>query len=520
MRSFRTNWKLKWLVLLGACAVVALCLAGCDASAESGSTTQIFPSNGARSTTVHVVITTSNILAGTTLDVSGNGISIANVVVDPTTSENSGRITADFIISAGADLNARTVTIIRPNGAGSSTGTFTVLPVGSTSLTLTKITPSLALQGETIPVTITGVGFLAGDLVSITGTGITVTINSIASSVINATFVISATASVAPRKVTVTRSSGLVSNSLDFRVDAPLSIGATRGTIVFASNLATIPGGPVNLFSSIYTGRFSSQYNNLTMASVSMEPDSHPRFSPDRTAIVFIRSSNSTDSGSSVYLMDHDGRNLRKVTPVGDHGERFERYSNWPSFHPDGRHILFTNGLEFSRMAIMDLDGSHARFIFPAATANFSIYEPIYSPVGRNIVFSSTQDGPAHIYVINDDGTNLQRLTNSSDADRHPGFTYPRGGFIFYERDHYDNAGNSTRNIYSMRFDGTGNKALTTDGKSFDPGTSDLSGYILFVSDSSGNDEIYTVQSVGSIIDRKTSINIGGAVINDPSTAP
>jgi len=507
---------------------MVMCLTGCTGSSrQSQKATAIYPNNGARNTTTHVFISGPTILAGSTLVVSGNGITIANVQVTPSVDNNDGvekgSITADFILAADADLDGHTVTIVRPAPAASTAVTFTVLPLGSPTVLVTKIDPLSAPREQATQVTITGVGFQAGDVVAVSGTGITVTTDSVASDVIHATFVVDATASQADRLVTVARANGLVSNGVGFAVRLPTGTGASPGTIVFTSNLTSMLSGSVSAYPSVFVGFLPDSFINLTHAAVSSMPDSHPRWSPDRTAIVFVRSDNSTGGGSSIYLMDDTGAHVRKVTPVGDHGESFGRYSNWPSFHPDGRHILFTNGAEFSRIAIMDLDGSHARFIYPAANANINVTGPLYSPVGLKIVFSSTQDGPAHIFVIDDDGTNLQRLTNTSDADRHPAYSYPKGGFITYERDHYDNSGNLTRNLYTIGFDGSNNTAITTDGKSFDPGFREFRGNdstIVFVSDRTGHDEIYSMNRSGGDVTQVTTINLSGTQINDPSAVP
>jgi len=502
-------------------------LAGCTGSSSARKdSVSISPKNGARDTTVHVTINADNIVAGTKLETVGTGITLAHVEVTPTYTDEAGdlvggTISADFIIAPTADLGKHAITIVRPNAAGNSTAEFTVLPLGSALPTLVELTPSHGLRGQTVPVILRGTNFMAGDVVAITGGGITVTTDSVTSSTIHATFVIDVNASTVPRNVTVANTSGLVSNAATFWVDLP-NAGASFGSFVFAANLDTFPEGPTNPSSSIYISGLNPPYSNLTHSSTFIKTDVHPRLSPDRTAIVFTRIDNNTGGGSSVYLMDFDGTNVRKVTPVGDHGESFGSYSNWPSFHPDGRHILFTNGSEFSRIAIMDLDGSHARFIFPAANAHFDITGPLYSPVGLKIVFSSTQDGPAHIFVMNDDGTNLQRLTNSSDGDRHPTYSYPPGEFIAYERDHYDASGHSEKNIYMMNSDGSNNIALTTDGKSFDPGyvrTNSVTGYI-FVSNRSGTDEIYTMDVHGSNTTRLTTLNLPGANLSDPSSDP
>jgi TolB protein len=47
-------------------------------------------------------------------------------------------------------------------------------------------------------------------------------------------------------------------------------------------------------------------------------------------------------------------------------------------------------------------------------------FDPAWSPDGTQIAFVSDRDGNQEIYVVNIDGTNLQRLTWSEGSDRSP----------------------------------------------------------------------------------------------------
>jgi TolB protein len=42
---------------------------------------------------------------------------------------------------------------------------------------------------------------------------------------------------------------------------------------------------------------------------------------------------------------------------------------------------------------------------------------PVWSPDGTQIAFASDRDGQVEVYVMDDDGTNLARLTNSTGSD-------------------------------------------------------------------------------------------------------
>src|SRR2546426_8094288 len=52
-----------------------------------------------------------------------------------------------------------------------------------------------------------------------------------------------------------------------------------------------------------------------------------------------------------------------------------------------------------------------------------SATEPAFSPDGSRIAFTSTRDGQPEIYVMDADGTNASRLTNSPGLDGDAAFT-------------------------------------------------------------------------------------------------
>src|SRR4051812_48697407 len=102
------------------------------------------------------------------------------------------------------------------------------------------------------------------------------------------------------------------------------------GTLAFQSDVrtATNPNGRVK----IYTIDLAAG----TIAPLTREgdwSDEQPRWSPDGRTIAF----KSNRSGSyNLYLMDADGRNVRRVTDHG--GNDFD-----PSWVPDGQSIVFAS---------------------------------------------------------------------------------------------------------------------------------------------------------------------------------
>jgi hypothetical protein len=83
----------------------------------------IVPNQGNQGLTVAVTLTGTNfIVGGTTVNVSGTGVTVNNVVVGNTTS-----LTASFVVGAAAPLGPRSVTVTTANGTSNAL-TFTVVP--------------------------------------------------------------------------------------------------------------------------------------------------------------------------------------------------------------------------------------------------------------------------------------------------------------------------------------------------------------------------------------------------------
>ena len=88
--------------------------------------------------------------------------------------------------------------------------------------------------------------------------------------------------------------------------------------------------------------------------------------------------------------------------------------------------------------------------------------EPAFSPDGSRIVFVSTRDGIAQLYLMDADGTNRVRLTNRPQPDSRPVFSADGQAVVFQspregKRDGPDQ-------IWTVNVDGTGLKMLTDSG--------------------------------------------------------
>jgi Bacterial Ig domain len=125
----------------------------------------IGPTSGNRGNTVAVTLNGTNFSTlGSTVNVSGTGITISNVSV-----QSASTITATFTIAANATLSTRNVSVTT---GGITTGTVAFAVTAPPPPTLTSIAPgSHARGGGAFPVTLTGSNFVTGATVTVSGGG-------------------------------------------------------------------------------------------------------------------------------------------------------------------------------------------------------------------------------------------------------------------------------------------------------------------------------------------------------------
>ncbi len=177
-----------------------------------------------------------------------------------------------------------------------------------------------------------------------------------------------------------------------------------------------------------------------------------------------------------------------------------------PSISPNSDKILFISDRDGNReIYISDLEwldgytGWRAKTLINITNSIENDWTPVYSPIENKIAFSTyyPQNDNYDIFIMNDDGTEKENLTNTSSYEKFPQFS-PDGTFLIYqgwEKGYMDifflgllekNIINITRNTRSNDIISHGN-FFSPDGQT-----------IVFTSERDGNRNIYTSKINGT----------------------
>jgi Tol biopolymer transport system component len=222
-------------------------------------------------------------------------------------------------------------------------------------------------------------------------------------------------------------------------------------------------------------------------------PNVHlPTWSPDGSRIAFTR-------GASLYVINADGTGERYVGPFGPP-------ANWS---PDGTHIAAVGGPDFRSpdIWVLPAGGGQSVNLTPSATPEV---EAVWSPDGRRLAFTrrTMRDLKMRTYyedvwVMNADGSDQRRLTESSGAVDYAGARRPRwspdGKLILFE-----SSLGYEPDLYTIGPDGTALTNLTNTpdiGEAYADWSLDGS-KIVFVSQSEpdypGPDAVFMINADGS----------------------
>ncbi len=251
------------------------------------------------------------------------------------------------------------------------------------------------------------------------------------------------------------------------------------------STLSSFSG---NIFIIDANGTNISQVTKLQVGDVA----SYLSVSPDGKKIVFLKLIWDTKERTfftEIWVVNIDGSGLAQLTT-----------GTSPSWSPDGKKIVFSSKRDGNyEIYVMNHDGSNIIKLTNNQTLNSGT---AWSPDGNRIVFSSYRDGNFQIYAMNSDGMNITRLTNNKGNDIQPVWS-PDGKKIAFTSDR-----DGDDEIFIMNSDGS-NPTQLTDNTSVDwePSFSPDGNKIVFSSNRDGSNQVYVMESSGRNQARITNRN-------------
>jgi Tol biopolymer transport system component len=236
------------------------------------------------------------------------------------------------------------------------------------------------------------------------------------------------------------------------------------------------------LWSEIYVANPDGTGARRVSSSRTAVMDSHAQWSPDGKRILFDRC---TTNVCTIWLVDADGTHQRRLTAAcpSDRPPPVCSDDSFPSFAPDGRHIVFVHAsgrighystgdwVASSEIVWRDLRGGKLTILRRLAGFRGDYEQPQVSPDGVKLSFRIENSSRARrkngkaLFVANLDGNNQRRITPWSLRATSATWA-PDGSRILFASNAL--AGNLApgTNLYTARPDGTDMHPLTNVGAS------------------------------------------------------
>ena len=179
------------------------------------------------------------------------------------------------------------------------------------------------------------------------------------------------------------------------------------------------------------------------------------------------------------------------------------------SYSPDGRQVVCTLSQEGNpEIYLLDARGGSPRRLTDNRAIDTS---PCWSPTGQEIAFTSDRSGNPQVYVMDREGGNVRRLTYEVDYTDSPAWS-PKGDRIALV-----SRTGSGFDIYVCRADGTGARPVVTGKSNENPRWSPDGRHLVFASNRDGDYALY----VTDLDDRPPrKLSTGGRTALSPAWSP
>jgi Tol biopolymer transport system component len=159
-----------------------------------------------------------------------------------------------------------------------------------------------------------------------------------------------------------------------------------------------------------------------------------PALSPDGSRIAYL-------SEQDFYFIDlwladgNTGKPIRRLLKSSSSGnyETFRFITSSASWAPDGKRLAIA-AQRSGKDDIVIVDAERNKQLRQIRVPIAGVTNPTWSPDGKRLVFSGLDGGLSDLYTINEDGSDMRRLTNDKEADMHPVWS-PDGKTIAFVTD-------------------------------------------------------------------------------------
>jgi Tol biopolymer transport system component len=218
------------------------------------------------------------------------------------------------------------------------------------------------------------------------------------------------------------------------------------------------PQGGSLVFWSDRTGAFNlykmqSDGSGVTaLTSAAQDINSGASVSPFDASIAYPVSPQGSGGLGEIWTMRYDGANATQLTSNG-------AWNAYPAWSPDGTRIAFASDrVSDADIYLMNADGSNLQRLTYTTGGDMAL-GAAWSPSGDRIAFTCTHGGQLDICTMDPDGGNIQYVTNDATTDATPTWS-PDSRWIAFDRYPPESGGRS--DIFVVHPDGTGLTQVTT----------------------------------------------------------